>query len=205
MADAKKPRQKLKLKHYFLIAAVVLAGIAFLRARHPEQMGVAQRQDVASPGQVAQNQEKDVERLRKRLDRQMKETGESGLDVSASAHRVYAEYQGNEVSADSKYKGKWVEIKGRVSSVSKDFTGDPYLTFAGDEYGAAMVNAELFPVQIKEFRGQNDFIACSATEKAGALRAGQIVTVECRGAGSVVGMPRFEQCVITDAIRAKSK
>ncbi len=41
------------------------------------------------------------------------------------------EYQSNEIAADSKYKGKLIEIYGTVESVGKDIFGDPYVALKG--------------------------------------------------------------------------
>lgn len=187
-----KPKQKLTLKHYIILAVAVLIGIGILQSRHPSTGPKPGEQDAATK---AAGGDRDMERFRKRVEKQMA----AGDVVATSAARMYSDYNSNEVAADAKYKGKWVQVKGRVGSVAKDLTGDPYLVLPADEYGVAQARADLFPVQIKEFRGKNDFTVCTALEKAGALKSGQAVTVECLGRGTVIGMPQLEQCVIVDA------
>jgi hypothetical protein len=44
---------------------------------------------------------------------------------------ILKEYQSNEIAADSKYKGKLIEIYGTVESVGKDIFGDPYVALKG--------------------------------------------------------------------------
>jgi len=41
---------------------------------------------------------------------------------------LFADYRNNEISADSKYKGKVLAVSGKLDQVGKDITGDPYLT-----------------------------------------------------------------------------
>jgi hypothetical protein len=49
---------------------------------------------------------------------------------SMSVLELYNKYLENELGADTKYKGQWVELGGRVSKVSKDSQGRYYLGFA---------------------------------------------------------------------------
>ncbi len=46
---------------------------------------------------------------------------------STTADALYADYQDNEIRADSEYKGKIIEISGVVKSVGKDKNGYPYI------------------------------------------------------------------------------
>lgn len=135
-------------------------------------------------------------RLKARIDRQYAESKDAV--VSGTAEQMYREYNANEVAADAKYKGKWVQVRGRLYSVVKGIKGDPYLALAADGYGVTQVHAVLFDVQVKALVGDSGFSVCSAAEKAAPLRRGQSVTVECLGRGSLVGVPRLEQCLIID-------
>jgi predicted NBD/HSP70 family sugar kinase len=47
--------------------------------------------------------------------------------VKVSAEDLIAAYDKNEVKADNKYKGKWVEVSGIVANVAKDLTDDAYI------------------------------------------------------------------------------
>jgi len=182
-----KPKQKLTFKHYVILAVAVLLAVAFLQARHPKTLGSPAQQPPS-----AQQEDKILAKLKQRVDKQLS----AGDVVPTSAARMYNEYSANEVSADAKYKGKWVQVKGRVDSVSKDITGDPYVALAADEYGTAQVHAALYDVQIKSTKGPT---ACSALDKAAALKKGQSVIVEGLARGATLGIPRLEQCLIVDA------
>lgn len=137
-------------------------------------------------------QAEDRAKFQARVDRQMK----AGGDIEArTATQLYTEYNANEVAADAKYKGKWVQVRGLVFSVAKDIAGKPYIAFAADSYGVGQVHAALFDVQLKDMTGK-EFTVCTALEKAGAVKRGQKLMVECQGKGSIMGIPRLEQCLI---------
>lgn len=140
-----------------------------------------------------------VERLEKRLARQFEAAGDE--IVPCTAVQLYQDYDANEVAADGKYKDKWISLEGRVASVAKDVTGDPYVAFVADGYGVAQVHAQLFDVQVTAIRGPKDFDICSATEKAAVLTKGQSVTVECLAQGAVLGIPRLEQCLVVSGLQ----
>lgn len=91
------------------------------------------------------------------------------IDVSAA--QLYADYAANEVSADSKYKGKWLYVTGNVAEIGKDFTDDPYVSLVG-ESRYANVRA-LFK---KSMNGQ-----------LAELQKGQKISLTCVGKGRLVG------------------
>lgn len=188
-----KPKQKLTKKHYIIIAVVALVGLSFLSARHPGTSGGANEN--ATQGAPAKAPDKNTAKLRKRLEKQLAEAKEGGVHASATAVQIYDQYNANEVAADAKYRDKWVQVTGKLQSVAKDITDDPYLVLAADSYGIAQVHAALYDVQIKGVV-DNSYEACTVVEKAATLKSGQKITVECLGKGSVIGMPRLEQCII---------
>lgn len=47
------------------------------------------------------------------------------------AEQLYAEYDANEIAADSKYKGKTITIRGRLRDIGVDISGNPYLIVGG--------------------------------------------------------------------------
>lgn len=49
-------------------------------------------------------------------------------DLKIDAKTLLAEYSDNEVRADSKFKQKFVEVRGTVGEVKKDLTGEVYVT-----------------------------------------------------------------------------
>ncbi|MDD2753011.1 MAG: hypothetical protein PHT44_00095 [Candidatus Portnoybacteria bacterium] len=54
--------------------------------------------------------------------------------IKISAVKLSEEYKANEVAADSKYKGKMLEISGIVDSIGKDILSVPYIALKSYEY-----------------------------------------------------------------------
>lgn len=48
--------------------------------------------------------------------------------IGVSAHSLAKAYKDNEVSADMKFKGKWVVVGGRIGSIGKGMLGNMYVT-----------------------------------------------------------------------------
>ena len=62
-------------------------------------------------------------------------------EISVTAVNLYKEYFLNEVAADLKYKGKLLEVTGRVTDIDTDFSGNPTVTFGMDVYSLSGVLA----------------------------------------------------------------
>jgi len=53
--------------------------------------------------------------------------------IKVSASEIYADYKANQVAADTKYKGKTIEVSGTINSIGKDILDTPYVSLnAGD-------------------------------------------------------------------------
>ena len=53
--------------------------------------------------------------------------------IKVSASELYADYKANQVAADTKYKGKTIEVSGTINSIGKDILDTPYVSLnAGD-------------------------------------------------------------------------
>lgn len=115
-----------------------------------------------------------------------------------NANRIFKDYQDNEVSADGRYKGKWFMVTGKVSEISKDFRGKPYLVFAMDRYGVASVRADLFEEQVCGVSKENGITSCSAIDRAAKLKKGQSIDLDCKGAGMMMKTPMLRECLIND-------
>lgn len=195
-----KPKKKWT---WWKIVLLVFAGMVVLAAirgpgQNASQHGAAQVESQAQreAARAERQAASERERMQKRIERQMTATGNGITSVSPTA--LYREYQSNEVAADNSYKSQWVQLKGRLSSVTKDLGGDAVLIFAADQYGVAQVHAELFDVQFLSL-DKEQFTTCTALEKAATLRSGQTVLVEGLGAGSVLGMPMLKECLVVPA------
>ncbi len=81
--------------------------------------------------------------------------------LTISAGELYSEYEANEISADSKYKGKTLEISGSVKNIGKDILDTPYVSLkTGNIIGTVQC-----------------MLKGSEAEKAGSLSEGQFVTM----------------------------
>lgn len=103
-----------------------------------------------------------------------------GPAQNVSAERLFLDYQRNEVSADSMYKGRTLAVTGTVSSINKDFTDSVYLMLETSN----------------EFMGVHANLRGSEVSKASTLSKGSTVTVVCEGSGMIVGSPMLTDCVI---------
>lgn len=183
-------KTKWTLKHYVLFGIIMLGLLAFLGRNAGNKAG-------GTASAAASKEDMLKERLSKRYERQISENGGDKILV-ARASQLYGEYQANEVAADAKYKDRWIRVEGRVDSVSKDLSGDPYVTLAVDQYGIGHVRAELFDVQIKDIVGDRDFTVTTALDKAAQLKKGQFVAVEGKGEGTMVSIPSVKECLLME-------
>lgn len=96
--------------------------------------------------------------------------------IKITARELFKAYSANEVAADSRFKGKPIEITGIVESISSDITDEPVVQLAG---------GEMF--QMVHANGLD-------TATAAGLSKGQEITLACTGAGEVIGMPSLSDC-----------
>lgn len=60
--------------------------------------------------------------------------------VSISANDLFDAYEDNEVKADEQYKGKTLQISGKIGDIGKDIIDESYITFEGkDPYAVFFV------------------------------------------------------------------
>jgi len=97
---------------------------------------------------------------------------------SYTASQVATSYDENTVAADILFKGKRVQVTGRITDINTDFMGNPYLVLAG-------TNQFMGP----QFKFDKSDMSVMATLKKGAS-----VKVVCTGKGDVVKTPMFEDC-----------
>lgn len=103
-------------------------------------------------------------------------TGVGAINVSSD--QLHKDYNANEVSADASYKGKVLRVTGAVQGIKKGITNKPYLVlWTSNEFSGVHANFE------------NDGIL-------GSMKAGDHVTVQCRGDGMIMGSPMLDDCVM---------
>ena len=101
-----------------------------------------------------------------------------------SASRLYTDYRENEFAADAKYKGKFLEVRGRVHSLGRDTDGKAYLTFQVTQYKIGGVWA-YFPE--------------SQAHALARVRKGTVVGLNCTGGGKLMGvLPILDGCLLLD-------
>lgn len=100
--------------------------------------------------------------------------------VSASGLLDY--YEKNEVKADNAFKDNSFFVKGPIKSISKDFTGDAYLSIGDDDFKSVRCY----------FKDQNEL-----TE----LKPGQVVTIKGVGGGFVMGDALIRECTLAKNLK----
>ena len=100
-------------------------------------------------------------------------------DVTITAMQLWKDYDANEVAADNKYKGKWLLVSGEVDSVTKDFSGWPYIILKSPNL--------IMRTPVRFSSDQTTFAA--------GLQKGQTVSTLCRCRGQSMGSPDLVDCV----------
>lgn len=101
--------------------------------------------------------------------------------VRVTASELYKAYDENELSADAKYKGKWLGISGTVDSVEKSF-GNIHVRLKAGQF-----------IETVDCTMDDSEEATAAT-----LKKGQSVVLACLGKGKLMG-PMTEDCKIVPA------
>ena len=100
---------------------------------------------------------------------------------SITADSLFAAYEGNEVAADETFKGRVMEITGRIGTINKDFMDSVYITLPSSE---------------NMFMGVHATIVDSETAKAASLRRGGRIRLACEVEGKVVTDVVVKNCRI---------
>ncbi|GAA5004802.1 hypothetical protein FNZ56_06750 [Pseudoluteimonas lycopersici] len=95
--------------------------------------------------------------------------------IKLSARDLFNAYQANEIAADGQYKGKPLEISGVIESIDSDVMDEPSVQLSVDEFQT--VAAHGLPKDV-----------------AAQLAKGQSITLNCTGAGEVIGSPVVDHC-----------
>jgi putative nucleic acid binding protein len=98
--------------------------------------------------------------------------------IAVSADQLVADYHGNEVAADSRYKGRVLGLTGVVDGINKDFLDKTYLTLR---------TANMFMTVHAQLKS-------SEVSRAGTLSKGDRVQLVCKGKGMIIGSPVVDEC-----------
>ncbi len=104
-------------------------------------------------------------------------------EYEVTADNLIAEYDANEISADEKYKGKYVKVTGVVNSIGKDILDNAYITIGESDETFSWVQAY--------FKDNTEI------SKAAKLSAGDKVTLIGRVTGGTFSVT-MKDCVIVD-------
>lgn len=92
--------------------------------------------------------------------------------IEVDYEKLYQEYQDNAIAADGKYKGKVLQLKGKVDNINREIAGNPFVTFSvGGEYS---------------FKDVRLTLKKSEEEKVSKLTKGQTITVKGKCSGQLV-------------------
>ncbi len=105
--------------------------------------------------------------------------------IGVSSHQLFADYHANEVSADSKYKNKYIAVTGRITKIRKD----------------------AFDHMVIDLHTPNPFMNTQAIireqdlEAVANLKRRQEIMLLCIGQGLFVGSPMLSECRVVDQKR----
>jgi hypothetical protein len=99
-------------------------------------------------------------------------TEENSPAIEVSPKQLYSDYEANEVSADLKYKGKVLIVKGKVNTIGKDIMGDIYVTLnTGETFGEVQCS-----------------FSDDHTNEAAGLKKGQTITIKGTCDGKMINI-----------------
>lgn len=97
--------------------------------------------------------------------------------------QLLKDYGGNEVGADGKYKGKFIEVTGTIDAVKKDILDKPYVTLGtGADFEIPQLQA---------------YFVKSMVSQLGELQSGEKLTVVCKVKGLMLNV-LTEDCTIKE-------
>lgn len=109
------------------------------------------------------------------------ENYEAPTAMAVDIRQILGDYEGNEVAADNRYKGRLIEVTGIVDDIKKDLMDNLYVTLGtGKQFEIPKIQA---------------FFDDSMNNQLGQLRKGQRLTVVCTVKGLMMNV-LAEECVI---------
>lgn len=102
------------------------------------------------------------------------------IEATVTAKELFEAYEKNEIAADNRYKGKLLEVSGKVDNVGKDLLDTPYLTLEVGKF---------------QIMGVQAFFDDDSLPKLANLSKGQGVTLQCRCDGKF-GNVMLKDCAL---------
>lgn len=102
--------------------------------------------------------------------------------IAVTVPKLCADYHGDEIAADARYKGKRLVVEGQVASVDQGLFDNEFLLLS--TFG--------------EFEAVHADIRAEYQSAAARLGKGQLITLDCEGAGIVMGNPFLMNCKIPE-------
>lgn len=98
-----------------------------------------------------------------------------------TAKEVYSKYESNEIAGDSAYKGKTIEVTGKIDEVGTSMFGTPYVYLKADSYGFNLLHFEF---------SKNDL------DRLATLKEDQTITIRAKCTGWSIMFVYFEDSEI---------
>lgn len=83
--------------------------------------------------------------------------------IKISAEKLYKAFDDNSIAAEEKYKGKLVQVSGKIDSIDESFWGTPYVRLKADDYGFTSVTC---------------YFSSSDKSELASLQKNQSITIE---------------------------
>lgn len=97
-----------------------------------------------------------------------------------TALELAKDYEENTVAADQKYKQRKFKVSGKVTDISTDILGNPYITMGGQN----------------EFMQPQFSFDKNASGQLAKLKKGAKLTLQCEGKGDIAKIPMSDNCEI---------
>ena len=94
-----------------------------------------------------------------------------------TAKEVYSSYESNEIAADSEFKGKTIEVTGKIYEIGKSLFGTPYVYLKADSYGFKLLHFKF---------SRNDL------DQLATYKENQTITIRAKCSGKAVVVVYFD-------------
>lgn len=182
-ADLRSGFAKHKILTGFLVLVIISIFISIISSYN-------ETQDTMNSGKkTAEDNEKQLEKYRAIVDNSSIKKEEKTIEseklipqIIVTSSVISKEYSENEVSADAKYKGKIIEISGKVTGVDNGITDNEMIVRLSDgEY---------------DFSGPMCYMKESEKDKILALKKGNQAILIGKGDSATIGSPILRDCLV---------